>query len=84
MVTYGWVCVWFFGTMQILERTAKAINLLVLTPIEINLTIVLLFLCNFFYHCQNLLGHRKFWLVLLLSFNEPAQSSWMVKKDTQL
>lgn len=44
MVTCGWVCVWFLGIMQILKRTAKRISLLVLTTMEIKITIVFAFL----------------------------------------
>lgn len=40
----GGVLCLFFGIMQILERTAKRINLMVLIPVEIKFTIVFSFL----------------------------------------
>lgn len=74
----------FFSVTQVRGKTAKRVDLLCLRPMEIKFTTTFAFCLQLLSLCQNLPELRKFWLVLLLSFNEPAQISWAVKKDTQL
>lgn len=77
------VAVWgfftcFFSIIQVCGKTA-GVDLL-----EIKFTMMFAFPLQLFSLRQNLPELRKFWLVFLLSFNEPAQTSWVVKEDTQL